>query len=114
MTPQAPTPVTITAHRTPHPSDPPDAHVFYAALGMLSVAWGRLEGHVNGNLLTIMKFPEVAPPHKLSIRWDDRLELWKRAFSEVGVLQLHAKRAVALMSSIVDSAKDRNFAAHAI
>ena len=43
MTPQEPTLVSITAHRTPHPSDPPDAHVFYAVLGMLSVAWGRLE-----------------------------------------------------------------------
>jgi hypothetical protein len=52
----------ITAHSTPHQSDPPDAHEFYAVLGMLAVAWGRLEGHVIGNLLTIMNFPEVANP----------------------------------------------------
>ena len=44
MTPQEPIVVSIPAHHTPHPSDPPDAHEFYAALGMLSVAWGRLEG----------------------------------------------------------------------
>jgi hypothetical protein len=87
--------------------------VFYAALGMLSVAWGRLEGHVNGNLVMIMKFPEVAPPHKL-FRWEDRRELWERAFSKVEVLQLHTERAVALMNSIVESASDRNFAAHTI
>ena len=105
MTPQEPIRVSITAHRTPHASDPPDAHVFYAALGMLSVAWGRLEGHVNGNLLTIMKFPEVAPPHNLSIKWEGRMKLWKRAFSEVGVLQLHTERAVALMNCIVEFGK---------
>jgi hypothetical protein len=38
----------ITAHATPHNSDPSDAHEFYAMLGMLTVAWGRLEGHIIG------------------------------------------------------------------
>ncbi len=46
--------IVITAHHTPHHSDPPDAHEFYAALGRLVVAWGRFEGHLNGNLLTIL------------------------------------------------------------
>ena len=114
MTPQEPIVVSIPARHTPHPSDPPDAHEFYAALGMLSVAWGRLEGHVNGNLLTIVKLPQIAPPHKMPTKWDERRKLWERAFSEVGVLQLHAERAVALMKCIVDSARDRNFAAHVI
>jgi hypothetical protein len=113
MTPQEPIVVTIPAHHTPHQSDPPDAHVFYAALGMLSMAWGRLEGHVNGNLVMITKFPEVAPPHKL-FRWEDRRKLWGKAFSKVEALQLHTERAVALVNSIVESARDRNFAAHAI
>ena len=44
MTPQEPTLVSIPAYRTPHPSDLPVAHMFYAVLGMLSVARGRLEG----------------------------------------------------------------------
>jgi hypothetical protein len=114
MAPHQPTSVRITAHRTPHPSDPPDAHVFYAALGMLSVAWGRLEGHVNGNLLTIMNFPEMSPPARLPLNWERRRDLWKRAFSRVEMLQPHSERAVALMNSIVESATDRNFAAHAI
>ena len=48
------------------------------------MAWGRLEGHVNGNLLTIVKLPEVAPPHNMPTRWEDRRKLWERAFSEVG------------------------------
>jgi hypothetical protein len=47
-------------------------------------------------------------------KWDERRKLWERAFSEVGVLQLHAERDVALMKCIVDSARDRNFAAHVI
>ena len=48
--------VRITAHNTPHHTDPANAGEFYAALGMLSVAWGRLEGHIIGNLLSIIEF----------------------------------------------------------
>ena len=52
MTPHTNVAVRIKAHNTPHHTDPADANEFYAALGMLSVAWGRLEGHVTGNLLS--------------------------------------------------------------
>lgn len=57
----APVLLRVTAHNTPHHTDPANAKEFYAALGMLTVAWGRLEGHVVGNLLTIMNCPELAP-----------------------------------------------------
>ena len=49
----------ITAYNTPHHTDPVSAGSFYAALGKLSVAWGRLEGHANGNLLTIMNLAAI-------------------------------------------------------
>jgi len=39
---------------------------------MLAVAWGRLEGHVIGNLLTIMNFPEVANPSPLWLAWESK------------------------------------------
>lgn len=109
-----PTLLRITAHSTPHQSDPPDAHIFYAALGMFTVAWGRLEGHLIGNLLTIMNFPEVAPAEPLPLAWKRRLELWTRAFTNVPALQTHKDRAVAFMKSLAEEATDRNFAAHAI
>jgi hypothetical protein len=111
----SPTLLRITAHSTPHQSDPPDAHEFYAALGMFAVAWGRLEGHVTGNLLTIMNFPELADGlGPLPLTWDKRLDLWTRAFDKVPALQPHKLRATAFMKSLKTEAEDRNFAAHAI
>jgi hypothetical protein len=64
MESQLPVSLRIAAHHTPHHTDPADAHEFYAALGMLTVAWGRLEGHVIGNLLTLTNFPEMASASK--------------------------------------------------
>jgi hypothetical protein len=111
---QSPTLLQITAHSTPHQSDPPDAHEFYAALGMFAVAWGRLEGHVIGNLLTIMNFPEMAPLGPLPLTWERRRELWTRAFTKVPALQTYKDRAVAFMNSLIEETTDRNIAAHAI
>src|SRR6266849_16213 len=104
----------ITAHNTPHYTDPSDANEFYAALGMLTVAWGRLEGHVIGNLLTIMNLPELAPSRSLPFVWKARLDLWTKGFSLVSALQPHKDRAVAFMQSIIEEAEDRNFASHAV
>jgi hypothetical protein len=76
----------ITAHYTPHSSDPPDAHEFYAALGMFTVAWGRFEGHMTGALLQILAMPEASttdshlPILCLTIAWKKRAILWKAAF----------------------------------
>ena len=115
MAPQQPIFIQITAHETPCLTDPPDAHEFYAALGMLAMAWGRLEGHVMGNLLSIMNFNEMQPKTPLPLAWERRRDLWTRAFTEVEVLRPHRKRAVALMGRIVEAAGgDRNFAAHAV
>jgi len=104
-----------TAHHTPHHADPPNAGEFYAALGMLSVAWGRLEGHVIGNLLTIMSLLREAPRRPPPLQWEDRLEWWEKGFSSVPSLQPQRERAVVLLKSIIEAASiDRNFAAHAV
>jgi hypothetical protein len=100
----------ISAANTPDHTDPLSANEFYAALGMLSVAWGRLEGHATGNVLTIMTLLGVA---KLPSKWSDRRDLWDRGFSSVQGLQPHKDSAVALMNAIIDAARDRNYAAHA-
>lgn len=108
-----PTKLRITAHRTPHESDPHNANEFYTALGMLAVAWGRLEGHVIGNLLTILNFHEMANSRRLPLAWEERLDLWKAAFATVPALKSHKTRAVEFMKSIIAESKDRNFTAHA-
>ena len=104
----------ITAHSTPHQSDPPNASDFYSMLGMLLVAWGRLEAHVIGNLLTILNFPEMTNSGPLPLVWKERLKLWKKAFTTVPILRPHKDRAVEFMETIIAEAKDRNLIAHAI
>jgi hypothetical protein len=102
------------AHNTPNYSDPPDAHRFYAALGMLSVAWGRLEGHANGNVLTIMTLLGRSPSKAVLFPWDARIKVWKDGFSSLPNLKPHKDRAVAFMLSVKTAAESRNFATHAI
>jgi hypothetical protein len=104
----------ITAHNTPHYSDPPDAHNFYASLGMLSVAWGRLEGHAIGNLLTIINLLGRGDAKVTLFPWDRRIEIWNEGFSLLPALKAHEDRAVTFMQLVKAAAEDRNFAAHAI
>ena len=118
--PRQPTPIPsdvrlrITAHNTPYHTDPVSADSFYAALGKLSVAWGRLEGHVINNLLTIMGLLGATAEARLPNGWEDRLKLWKKGFSSVPSLQPHKERAVEFLKSIHEAAEGRNYAAHAV
>jgi hypothetical protein len=110
-----PTQLRITAHATPHQSDPPDAHEFYVVLGKFIVAWGRLEGHIIGAFLRILNLPEAAQfQQPVPLAWEKRLDLWKRAFKTVPALQPHKDRAIAFMQNMRDEAQNRNVAAHAI
>jgi hypothetical protein len=110
-----PTQLRITAHATPHQSDPPDAHEFYVMLGMFIVAWGRLEGHIIGAFLRILNLPEAAQfQQPVPLAWEKRLDLWKRAFKTIAALQPHKDRAIAFMKNMHDEAQNRNVAAHAI
>lgn len=114
MAPNPETLLRITAHNTPNYSDPPDAHRFYAAIGMLSVAWGRLEGQAIGNVLTMINLLGRGHEKIMLFPWDRRIELWNEGFSSLPALKAHETRAAAFMQSIKDAAADRNFAAHAI
>ena len=104
----------ITAHNTPYHTDPVGAGSFYAALGKLSVAWGRLEGHVIINLLTIMNLLGATAEARLPFRWEDRSDLWKKGFSSVPSLQPHKERAVEFRKCMHEAGEDRNYAAHAV
>jgi len=104
----------ITAHHTPNHTDPPDAHTFYAALGMLSVAWGRLEGHATFNVITIINLLGRGHGKITLFPWDQLIELWNEGFSTLPPLKAHEPRATAFIQSVKEEADDRNFAAHAI
>jgi hypothetical protein len=114
MRSQPPASLRLTAHYTPHHTDPANANEFYAALGMLIVAWGRFEGHVIGNLLTVMNCPELVPSGPLPFQWEGRKKLWAKAFSVVPALQPHRDRAVRFMNSIIEEVVDRNFVSHSV
>jgi hypothetical protein len=90
----------ITAHNTPSYSDPPDAHTFYAALGMLSVAWGRLEGHAISNILTIINLLGRGHEKIRLFPWDRRIEVWNEGFSSLPPLKAHEIRAAAFIQSV--------------
>lgn len=110
-----PTLLRITAHATPHSTDPPGAHEFYTLIGMLTVAWGRLEGHIIGALLMILALPEAAAiAEPLPLSWGRRERLWRKAFNTIPRLQIHRDRAVAFMDKVVGETTDRNFVVHAI
>ena len=78
MTSQTTVPLRISAANTPDHTDPANVKDFYAALGMLSVSWGRLEGHATGNALTIMTLLGVA---KLPSKWPGRRDLWEKGLT---------------------------------
>jgi hypothetical protein len=110
-----PTLLRITAHATPHKSDPPNAQEFYAALGKLIIAWGRLEGHFIGALLMILALPEASSfAEPLPLAWKRRKELWERAFDKIPALKAQQARANDFMGRLIDEVESRNFAAHAI
>jgi hypothetical protein len=116
--PRQPTLLRIPAHHTPHANDPPDAHEFYAALGMFTVAWGRFEGHIIGALLKILAMPEASaissPIPILWEKWPKRAELWEAAFKTIPSLAPCKDLAIAFMNRVMEEIKDRHFGAHAI
>jgi hypothetical protein len=105
----------ITAHSTPHQLDPPNAEEFYAALGMLVVAWGRFEGHFSGALLQILALPESRQiAEALPISWKKRAKLWRKAFATLPSLQPMQGAATAFIETAMRELQSRNVVAHAI
>lgn len=113
--PPIPVPLRITAHATPHPSDPPDAHEFYTALGQFTVAWGRFEGHFSGALLMILAMPEAAPLlEPLPISWKKRASLWRRAFNTLPSLAPRRDLALRFIERVMQEISARHLGAHGI
>jgi hypothetical protein len=105
----------ITAHHTPHRSDPPEAHLFYAALGKFVVAWGRFEGHFTGALLQILALPNAhAISRKLPISWEGRAEVWRESFARMSSLALFRAQALSFVDIVMAEVGSRHLGAHAI
>ena len=112
-----PKPALHRSHLTTTPSldDPPDADEFYLALGVATVAWGRLEGHFVACLMTAIQIAkDKRLGMKLPLRWEKRAKVWKDAFELIPTLQPRQKDAIALLDGINDLAEDHNLMAHAI
>jgi hypothetical protein len=105
----------ITIEHTPSPNDPEGADEFYKALGILIVAWGRLEGQFVVCLLTLLNLPggkELG--ERLPMTFDERATVWRKAFETMVPLQSFRENALLLLSEIKDVASDRNAVAHAL
>ena len=100
---------------TPSPDDPPNANEFYLALGVATIAWGRLEGHFVACLMTAIQIAkDKRLGMKLPLRWEKRAKVWKDAFELIPTLQPRQKDAIALLDGINALAEDRNLMAHAL
>jgi len=105
----------VTIEQTPSPTDPEGADEFYKALGILIVAWGRLEGHFVVCLLTLLNLPggkELGT--QLPMNFDRRAILWRKAFEAIGPLQPFRESALKLLAEIKEVASDRNAIVHAL
>ena len=110
-----PTMLRITAHSTPHLSDPPNADAFYSTLGKFVVAWGRFEGHITAAMIQILELPDARQlKYVVPLSWKGRAQLWRKAFNNFDSLKPLQGRALAFIKKAMDEARDRNFAAHAI
>ena len=104
----------ICVEHTPSPNDPKDADEFYRAIGLLIVAWGRLEGHFVMCLLMLLASSEGRLGKQLPMNWKDRGTVWRKGFESIGALWPFKEAALKLLTEIEDVAQDRHAVAHAL
>jgi hypothetical protein len=87
----------------------------YNAIGLLVVAWGRLEGHFLACLLMLLNFPEgtvlgaQVPP-----QWNKRAAMWRAAFQTFVALRPLMDAGLKFASEIEDVALARHFIVHSL
>jgi hypothetical protein len=111
-----PTLLRIVAVETPHPTDPPDADIFYAALGRFTVAWGRFEGHFTAAILLLhnLRGHDYAATTAVPMSWKRRAETWREAFNILPVLQPLQAKAITYIERVMNEVEDRHIGAHSI
>lgn len=107
--------VHIRLDATPWPDDPSDADEYYRALGIATVAWGRLDGHVTACLLQIWAIRgETALASDFPVSWKKRAAYWRVAFKTTPALASYRDHALQLISEIMSETKARHYLAHAL
>jgi hypothetical protein len=97
----------------PSPTDPPGSGDFYAALGIAIVAWGRLEGHFTGTIVTILNIASHKRIGKrLPMKWERLVEVWRTAFETVPALAASRPMADRFIVQLDELAQYRNRLIH--
>jgi hypothetical protein len=104
----------IHVEHTPSPNDPKGADDYYRAVGLLIVAWGRLEGHFVTCLLMLLAVADGRLGRKLPMSWKERAEVWRKAFETMEALRPFREAALTLLTEMEDVATDRHAVAHAL
>ena len=104
--------INIQIEDTPSSSDPQNADEFYRALGIAVMALGRLEGHFNACLLTLMRLACGSLGYELRISWNQRAETWRKAFHTLPVVNFMKDIGEALVTEIVNAMQDCHILAH--
>ena len=105
----------ITIEHTPSPTDPEGSDELYKALGIMIVAWGRLEGQFVVCLLMLLNLPggkELGD--QLPMPFDRRATMWRKAFETMAPLHPFKESALTLLEGIKDVADDRHLIVHAL
>jgi hypothetical protein len=112
----SPVALRIMAVETPHPTDPSDADLFYAALGRFTVAWGRFEGHFTGAILALHNLQgyAYASTTPIPMSWKRRAATWRKGFNELVELAPLRPRAMTYIERVMNEVNGRHIGAHAI
>jgi hypothetical protein len=105
----------IQLEHTPSLNDPKGSRDFYEALGVLVVAWGRLEGHFLACVLAILATPATqALGRKIPMAWDERKRIWSEAFRLSPSLQSYKAEADTFLLELEQVQDDRNMLIHGL
>jgi hypothetical protein len=105
----------LTLQHTPSPTDPEGADELYKALGIVIVAWGRLEGQFVLCLLMLLNLPGGTElGYQLPMAFDNRATMWRKAFETMAPLKPFKENALKLLEEIREVAQDRHLIVHAL
>jgi hypothetical protein len=103
----------IYPQTTPSPNDPPGADKFYLALGVATMAWGRLENNFVACLMIVMQITKDGhSSRKHPMKWERQAIIWKDAFARIPSLKSHEKDAAAFLAEFGNMSEDRNLLIH--
>jgi hypothetical protein len=90
----------LTVEHTPSPNDPEGADDLYRAIGIMVVAWGRLEGHFVASLLTMMAISGDRLGHQLPMNWKARSAMWRKAFETLPYLAAFKQSGLQFLTQV--------------